>query len=126
MPAGRRSRRASGGGGRPAWAGPSWRAGSPWARSWCWPEATPAWGRPGLAGLGESELAGRVTLGAVMVLAWGYAGLVAAGRMGPHATRPLRDRPTRAAVLGLAVLGTVGLVANDSSVAVPLTMLIVV
>jgi hypothetical protein len=46
--------------------------------------------------------------------------------MGPHATRPLRHRPTLAAALGLAVLGTVGLVANDSSVAVPATMLIVV
>ena len=52
--------------------------------------------------------------------------LVAAGRMGPRATRPLRHRPTLAAVTGLAVLATVGLVANDSSVAVPLTMLIVV
>jgi hypothetical protein len=46
--------------------------------------------------------------------------------MGPRATRPLRHRPTLAAALGLGVLGVVGLVANDSSVAVPLTMLIVV
>ena len=40
-----------------------------------------------------------------MVLAGLYAVLVAAGRMGPRATRPLRDRPTIAAVMGLAVLG---------------------
>jgi hypothetical protein len=45
--------------------------------------------------------------------------------MGPDATRPLRHRPTMAAAIGLGVLGVVGLVANDSSVAVPLTMLIV-
>jgi hypothetical protein len=46
--------------------------------------------------------------------------------MGPDATGPLRHRPTLAAAVGLAVLGSVGLVANDSSVAVPVTMLIVV
>ena len=91
-----------------------------------WETFSKSLGRRWQASLGGAELAGWITVGAVMVLAWGYAGLVAAGRMGPHATRPLRDRPTRAAVLGLAVLGTVGLVANDSSVAVPLTMLIVV
>ncbi len=83
-------------------------------------------GRRWQASLGGAELAGWITVGAVMVLAGLYAVLVAAGRMGPRATRPLRDRPTLAAVMGLAVLGTVGLVANDSSVAVPLTMLIVV
>jgi hypothetical protein len=83
-------------------------------------------GRRWQASLGGAELAGWITVGAVMVLAVAYAVLVAIGRMGPRATRPLRDRPTQAAILGLAVLGTVGLVANDSSVAVPLTMLIVV
>ncbi len=83
-------------------------------------------GRRWQASLGGAELAGWITVATVMALAGLYAVLVAVGRMGPRATRPLRDRPTRAAVLGLAVLGTVGLVANDSSVAVPLTMLIVV
>ena len=83
-------------------------------------------GRRWQASLGGAELAGWITVGAVMVLAWLYAVLVAARPDGPRATRPLRDRPTLAAVVGLAVLGTVGLVANDSSVAVPLTMLIVV
>ena len=61
-----------------------------------------------------------------MALACLYAVLVTAGRMGPRASRPLRDRPTVAAITGLAVLATIGLVANDSSVAVPLTMLIVI
>ena len=77
------------------------------------------------ASLGGAELAGWVTVAAAMVAAGAYAALVAAGRMGPDATRPLRHRPTMAAAVGLAVLGVVGLVANDSSVAVPLTMLIV-
>ena len=83
-------------------------------------------GRRWQASLGGAELAGWITVGAVMALAVLYAVAVARGRMGPRATRPLRDRPTLAAVTGLVVLGVVGLVANDSSVAVPLTMLIVV
>ena len=93
--AGRRSRRTSGGAGRPAWAGPSWPGGSRSARSWS------------LAGL--------------------YAVLVAAGRMGPRATRPL-PRPARRwpPCSASPCSARVGLVANDSSVAVPLTMLIVV
>lgn len=83
-------------------------------------------GRRWQASLGGAELAGWITVGAVLVVASLYAVLVAAGRMGPRATRPLRDRPTIAAVAGLAVLATIGLVANDSSVAVPMTMLIVI
>jgi hypothetical protein len=83
-------------------------------------------GRRWQASLGGAELAGWISVGAVVVLACLYAVLVAAGRMGPRATRPLRDRPTIAAVTGLAVLAAIGLVANDSSVAVPLTMLIVI
>jgi hypothetical protein len=78
------------------------------------------------ASLGGAELAGWITVGSVMAAAGAYAALVARGRMGPDASRPLRHRPTLAAAVGLAVLGSVGLVANDSSVAVPLTMLIVV
>jgi uncharacterized membrane protein (DUF441 family) len=35
-------------------------------------------------------------------------------------------RPTTAAAAGMAVLALVGLVANDSSIAVPATMLIIV
>jgi hypothetical protein len=61
-----------------------------------------------------------------MAGALAYAALAAMGRAGPGATRAITHRPTLAAAAGLAVLGTVGLVANDSSVAVPFTMLIVI
>lgn len=90
-----------------------------------WNTFTKSLGRRWQASLGGAELAGWITVGSALVLAWGYVALVAAGRVGPGAWRPLRHRPTAAAASGLAVLGVVGLVANDSSVAVPLTMLIV-
>jgi hypothetical protein len=83
-------------------------------------------GRRWQASLGGAELAGWITVASALAAALAYAGLVASGRMGPDAPRRLRHRPTLAAALGLAVLGIVGLVANDSSVAVPATMLIVV
>jgi hypothetical protein len=91
-----------------------------------WDTFSKSLGRRWQASLGGAELAGWITVGSVMAVAGAYAALVARGRMGPAATRPLRHRPTLAAAVGLAVLGSVGLVANDSSVAVPLTMLIVV
>ncbi len=78
------------------------------------------------AGLGGAALAGWITITVVMVAAFVYAGLAATGRAGPRARRALTHRPTLAAAAGLAVLATLGLVANDSSVAVPFTMLIVV
>jgi hypothetical protein len=78
------------------------------------------------ASLGGAEPAAWITVGVLMAGALAYAGLAAAGRAGPGATRAITHRPTLAAAAGLAVLGTVGLVANDSSVAVPFTMLIVV
>jgi hypothetical protein len=78
------------------------------------------------ASFGGAELAAWLTVGAVMTAAGAYAALVAAGRAGPDAPRRLVHRPTLAAAAGLAVLAVVGLVANDSSVAVPTTMLIVV
>jgi hypothetical protein len=90
-----------------------------------WETFSKSLGRRWQASLGGAELAGWITVGTAMVVAAAYGALVAVGRMGPHATRPLRHRPTLAAAVGLAVLGVVGLVANDSSVAVPLTMLIV-
>ncbi|HET6954736.1 MAG TPA: hypothetical protein VFI47_30520 [Acidimicrobiales bacterium] len=83
-------------------------------------------GRRWEASLGGAELAGWITVGAVTAVAAAYAVLVEQGRAGPRAVRPLAHRPTRAAAAGLAVLGVVGVVANDSSVAVPFTMLIVV
>lgn len=55
-----------------------------------------------------------------------YAVLTATHRVGPRAPRRVRHVPTKAATVGLAVLAVVGLVANDSSIAVPATMLIVV
>jgi hypothetical protein len=91
-----------------------------------WETLSKSLGRRWQASLGGAELAGWITVGAAMAVAAGYAALVALGRVGPRASRPLRHRPTLAAAAGLAVLGTVGLVANDSSVAVPLTMLIVI
>jgi len=66
-----------------------------------------------------------MTVAAVMAAAVAYVVLVAVGRMGPGARRPLTHRPTMAAAAGLALLAVVGLVANDSSLAVPTTMLIV-
>jgi hypothetical protein len=91
-----------------------------------WDTLTKSLGRRWQASLGGAELAGWATIGTAMATAGAYAALVAAGRMGPGATRPLRHRPTIAAAAGLGALAVVGLVANDSSVAVPLTMLIVV
>jgi len=78
------------------------------------------------ASLGGAELAAWITVGVVMAGALAYAALAAMGRAGPGATRAITHQPTLAAAAGLAVLGTVGLVANDSSVAVPFTMLIVI
>ncbi|HLT70578.1 MAG TPA: hypothetical protein VKZ72_10460 [Acidimicrobiales bacterium] len=91
-----------------------------------WDTLTKSLGRRWQASLGGAELAGWVTVATTLAAAGAYAAMVAAGRMGPGATRPLRHRPTIAAAAGLGVLAVVGLVANDSSVAVPLTMLIVV
>jgi hypothetical protein len=78
------------------------------------------------ASLGGAELAAWLTVSALLVTAGVYAALAALGRVGPGVAARQRHGPTVAAVAGLAVLGTVGLVANDSSVAVPLTMLIVI
>lgn len=93
---------------------------------WRWDMFTKSLSRRWQASLGGAELAGWATVASAMVAAGAYAVLVATGRMGPDATRPLRHRPTMAAAVGLVVLAVIGLVANDSSVAVPLTMLIVV
>ena len=78
------------------------------------------------ASLGGAELAAWLTVSALVVAAGAYATLTALGRVGPRVPARERHRPTVAAAAGLAVLGTIGLVANDSSVAVPLTMFIVI
>jgi hypothetical protein len=78
------------------------------------------------ASFGGAELAAWVTVSLVVLAAVAYAGLVAAGRLGPRAARRERHQPTTAAAAGLGVLAFVGLLANDSSIAVPATMLIVI
>jgi len=78
------------------------------------------------ASLGGAELAAWLTVSALVVAAGAYATLAALGRVGPRVEARERHRPSVAAAAGLAVLGIIGLVANDSSVAVPLTMFIVI
>ncbi|HEX2562448.1 MAG TPA: hypothetical protein VHK25_00960, partial [Acidimicrobiales bacterium] len=78
------------------------------------------------ASLGGAELAAWLTVSALVAAAGVYATLAALGRVGPRVATRERHRPTVAAAAGLAVLGIIGLVANDSSVAVPLTMFIVI
>ena len=110
--------------------------------------ARPAGSQTHLARLAQHLVAGRfgafadslsrrwtASFGGAETAAWGlvwvlmagtavYVALVTLGRAGPGA--PRRTGPWVAAAGGLGVLAVVGLVANDSSVAVPLTMLIVV
>jgi hypothetical protein len=78
------------------------------------------------ASFGGAERAAWATLGFALVAAAVYVVLVARRRIGPDARPWLGDRPTVAAIAGLGLLAALGLVANDSSVAVPATMLIVV
>jgi hypothetical protein len=82
-------------------------------------------GRRWRASLGDARVAGWL---AVTALVAGTTAYVTAGRTaaGDRVRRLLSDRPTRAAAAGLAVLAVLGLVANDSSFAVPSTMLIVI
>jgi len=78
------------------------------------------------ASFGDAEL-GAWALVVVLIAGTGaYVALVASGRLAPTGLLAHRHRPTAAAAAGLALLSAVGLVANDSSVAVPTTMLIVV
>ncbi|HEX4868306.1 MAG TPA: hypothetical protein VFV32_11875 [Acidimicrobiales bacterium] len=85
------------------------------------------------ASFGGAEVAAwALVLGLIVVVA-AYVVLVGTGRLGPaRATRPsavppwLTSRPALAAVAGAVVLAGLGLVANDSSIAVPATMLIVI
>jgi hypothetical protein len=77
------------------------------------------------ASLGGAGQAAWITVAAVLLVAAIYVVLVAKGRIGPGRSLGW-DRPTTAGAAGLAVLAVVGLIANDSSFAVPVTMLIVV
>ena len=65
-----------------------------------------------------------IALGAIAV-AGIHAVAHARGWIGPRATRWSRDRFATALAVGAAVLAGLGLVVNDSSIAVPATMLIV-
>jgi hypothetical protein len=84
------------------------------------------------ASFGDAEVAAWILVLGLVVLVGGYVVLVARGALAPGRERDhrrpawLRGEPASAALAGLAVLATVGLVANDSSIAVPATMLIVV
>lgn len=77
------------------------------------------------ASFGAAELAAWalvITLGVAVGL---YVVLVARGRIDPDFSVAREHGPTAAGIAGLLVLAAVGLVANDSSIAVPSTMLIV-
>jgi hypothetical protein len=81
------------------------------------------------ASFGGAELAAWALVVALILGVGAYVVLVERGLVGGRRTDRftwLRHRPTAAATAGLAVLGVLGLVANDSSIAVPATMLIVV
>ena len=78
------------------------------------------------ASFGGAELAAWALVIALIVVVGAYVVLVAGGYVDPRALLSQRHPPTTAAAAGLAVLASVGLVANDSSIAVPATMLIVV
>jgi len=84
------------------------------------------------ASFGGVEVAAWILVLGLVVLVGGYVVLVARGVAGPPRGRGrgrpawLRGEPASAALAGLIVLAAVGLVANDSSIAVPATMLIVV
>jgi hypothetical protein len=78
------------------------------------------------ASFGGAELAAWALVVTLVLAVAVYAVLVARKIVGPHAPRRPTPTPLHAAGAGLAVLALVGLVANDSSIAVPATMLIVV
>ncbi len=78
------------------------------------------------ASFGGAELAVWAAIFGLLVVVTAYVVLVARGVVDPNALLSQRHPPTTAAAAGLAVLASVGLVANDSSIAVPATMLIVV
>jgi hypothetical protein len=78
------------------------------------------------ASFGDAEVGAWALVAALLVVTAGYVALVARGRLEPGRLLQQGHRPTTAAAAGMAVLALVGLVANDSSIAVPATMLIVV
>jgi hypothetical protein len=94
--------------------------------AWRWESFFSTLSRRGQASFGGTEGAAWAAIGALAVGVALYIGLVATRRLGPGARGRAFDRPTIAAAAGLGVLAVVGLVTNDSSFAVPATMLVVV
>jgi hypothetical protein len=78
------------------------------------------------ASFGGAELGAWALVIALLVVTTTYVLVVARGRIDPQRLLQRGHPPTVAAAAGLIVLAAVGLVANDSSIAVPATMLIVV
>lgn len=78
------------------------------------------------ASFGDAELGAWALVAVLLVVTAAYVTLVTSGRLAPTGFLQHRHRPTAAAATGLAVLSILGLVVNDSSIAVPTTMLIVV
>jgi hypothetical protein len=76
------------------------------------------------ASFGGTDLAGWVLVTGILGATALYVALVLLRQAGPRG--PHRHRPFVAAGAGLCLLALVGLAANDSSIAVPTTMLIVV
>lgn len=77
------------------------------------------------ASFGAAEVAAWAFVLTLGVLVAVYVVLVARGRVTPDVSLVGGHHPTVAGIAGLVVLAAVGLVANDSSIAVPSTMLIV-
>jgi hypothetical protein len=82
--------------------------------------------RRGQASFGGAEGAAYAAIGLAIVAVGVYLVLIAARRVGPDAPRRNVARPLAAAGAGLALLAVLGLVTNDSSFAVPATMLLIV
>ncbi|MEX2588508.1 MAG: hypothetical protein WD602_11045 [Actinomycetota bacterium] len=82
-------------------------------------------GRRLQASFGSAELTAWVSLAVLMLGAAVYVFLVARGTIGLDAPPRRREPGWSAAVAGLGVLAVMGLVANDSSLAVPATMFVV-
>ncbi len=93
-----------------------------------WGSFTDSLGRRLQASFGGAELAAWALIVALIVGVGAYVVLAARGDLARWRGHLgwLRHEPTKAATAGLAVLASVGLVANDSSIAVPATMLIVI
>ena len=91
-----------------------------------WDTLADSLGRRWSASFGSGEVGAWVLLVTLTVGVALYLLLVATGRAGATRARWTSGGPVAAAALGLTVLAGLGLVANDSSFAVPATMLLVV